>query len=162
MAIRSLSFYVFNFFFVVWVESFCASKSLFLPLSAIYIFYLTVARGIYQSLISMAVLMVLLEAVCGYNNLTLSLVIFVTAYFWRDMGDCQNFIPQILPIFIALFIAYILMFGLSDKWILVNVSLPSLVISSIVAPLFLCFWDFLSDSLSLSRFSVLDNYAEDL
>jgi hypothetical protein len=162
MISRALSFYLFNFFCVVWLESFCGSKGFFLPLSAIYIFYLTVARGIYQSLISLAVLMVLVNAVCSYNNGYFTLAAFLVAYVWRDMGDCQNFPPQILPVFGALLPAYVFEFGLSSSWLTMKFLLPSIIVSSLLAPVFLWFWDFISDSLTLPRFSVLDNYTEDV
>ncbi|EDM28888.1 hypothetical protein LNTAR_13767 [Lentisphaera araneosa HTCC2155] len=162
MIFRALSFYLLNFFFVAWAESFCASKGFFLPLSAIYVFYLTVSRGIYQSLIASAILLVLVSAICSYNNALFSLGAFFVAYLWRDMGDCQSFPPQILPIFCALLPAYLLEFGLSSPWLMTKFMLPSIIISSLLAPLFLWFWDFISDSLTLPRFSVLDNYAEDV
>ena len=161
MIFRSIVFYLFNIFLVVWLESFLAKQSLWLPLSAVYVFYLTVGRGIYQSLIISAVLSILVSALCGYNNFLMSLLAFSVAYFWRDMGNCQRFIPQILPVAIFLLPSYILMFGLDLGWFNSRVLIPSFLTSVLSAPLFLWFWDYLSDSCQLPRFSVLDNYVED-
>ena len=161
MILRSTVFYLFNFFIVVWFESVIAKQGLWIPLSAIYVFYLTVGRGIYQALISAALLMILVQALCGYNNFLISLLAFIVAYFWRDMGDCQRFFPQVLPVAIFLLPSYILMFGFNLSWFNGRVLLPSLIVSILSAPLFLWFWDYLSDSCHLPRFSVLDNYVDD-
>ena len=161
MIARSAFFYLFNFFFVVWFEGLIAKQGLWIPISAIYVFYLTVGRGIYQALICSAVLMVLIQALCDYNNFLISLCAFLTAYFWRDMGDCQRFFPQILPVAIFLLPSYVIMFGLNLSWYNTHVLIPSLLVSTFISPVLLWFWDYLSDSCKLPRFSVLDNYVDD-
>ena len=77
------------------------------------------------------------------------------------MGDCQRFFPQILPVSLFIIPSYLLMFGVADGWFNRNVLLPSLLLTVFSAPVFLWFWDFMSDSCHLSRFSVLDNYVDD-
>ncbi len=159
--LKAFSFHFFNIVLIVWLEAFFGTRFICLLLSPIYVFYVTVSRGIYQALIVAISLNVLISMLCLYNNIFLCLGTFFVAYFWRDTGDCQHFFPQIVPIGLTLLVCMILQFGLNNTWFNVKVILPSLVISSLLSPLCLYFWDFISDSASLPRFSVLDNYSDE-
>ena len=159
--LKAFVFHLVNIAFVVWLEAFLGSRFVWLMLSPIYVFYVTVSRGIYQALIVATALNVLVSTLCLYNNALLCLGAFFVAYFWRDTGDCQHFFPQIFPIFFTLLICLGLQFGLDNAWFNLKVALPTLVFTTISSPVFLWFWDCLSDSASLPRFSVLDNYSDE-
>jgi hypothetical protein len=164
--LKAISFHLTCLFAVVWVECMAGLLGVWLPLSGIYVFYVMISRGLYQALICMSLLMVYVESTCGYNNGFLSLSFIFVAYFWRDIGDCRRFFPQFFPCAVASFVGLIMTF----LWVtpfgawgrILHVFVPAVFFMTVLSPLMVAALDFVSDSAKLPRFTVLDNYIDEI
>lgn len=163
--LKAFAFHLCCLYFVVWGECVVGQLGVWLPLSGIYIFYVTISRGIYQALICLSLLMVYVESVFGYNNGLLSLSFIFVAYFWRDIGDCRRFFPQFFPCALAsafgLLVTYLVATPIGAWRTLLYLYVPSVFFMTVLSPILIAAFDFLSDSAKLPRFTVLDNYLDE-
>lgn len=146
------------------LELWVSSPWLWLQSSALYAFYLTIARGWLSALIFSFIAAALLQSHTGIIQLPSMLLMIFMAEWWRSMGDCSRSFKQLYPLIPSLMMCSLLSLLLNSSGSAVPLPMllfSTLCLSSFCAPFLLIFWDFLADRCELPRYRVMDIYRGD-